>query len=85
MTDLLTPSIQDYLKQIYGLSTKGGPASTTDLAAGLGIAPASVTGMIQRLAKASPKLVDYHKHQGVTLTERGRTSRAGGHSPPSAS
>jgi DtxR family Mn-dependent transcriptional regulator len=71
MSDLLSPSIQDYLKQIYGLSTKGRPASTTDLAAGLGIAPASVTGMIQRLSKASPKLVDYHKHQGVTLTNAG--------------
>jgi DtxR family Mn-dependent transcriptional regulator len=72
MSDLLSQSIQDYLKQIYDLSKNGVPASTTDLAAGLGIAPASVTGMIQRLSIAKPKLVDYHKHQGVTLTDAGK-------------
>jgi DtxR family transcriptional regulator, Mn-dependent transcriptional regulator len=71
MSDLLSQSIQDYLKQIYDLSKNGVPASTTDLAARLGIAPASVTGMIQRLSKAKPKLVHYHKHQGVTLTDAG--------------
>lgn len=47
-------------------------ASTTDLAARLGVAPASVTGMIQRLATATPPLVTYRKHQGVTLTPEGR-------------
>jgi DtxR family Mn-dependent transcriptional regulator len=71
MSDLLSQSTQDYLKQIYGLSANGKPASTTDLASGLGIAPASVTGMIQRLSKVKPPLVHYHKHQGVTLTEAG--------------
>jgi DtxR family Mn-dependent transcriptional regulator len=72
MSDPLSQSIQDYLKQIYTLSADGVPANTTDLAASLGIAPASVTGMIQRLSKAKPALVDYHKHQGVTLTDAGK-------------
>jgi len=72
MSDLLSQSMQDYLKQIYDLSKDGVPASTTDLASGLGIAPASVTGMIQRLSIAKPKLVHYHKHQGVTLTDAGK-------------
>jgi DtxR family Mn-dependent transcriptional regulator len=72
MSDLLTQSNQDYLKHIYDLSANGLPASTTDLAARLCIAPASVTGMIQRMANATPPLVDYHKHQGVTLTEAGK-------------
>ncbi len=72
MSELLTPSNQDYLKHIYDLTADGVPASTTDLAARLGIAPASVTGMIQRLAKTEPALIDYHKHQGVTLTEAGK-------------
>jgi len=71
MPDLLTRSNQDYLKHIYELSADGQPASTTDLAVRLGISPASVTGMIQRLAKAKPALVHYHKHQGVTLTDSG--------------
>ncbi|MCL5611240.1 MAG: metal-dependent transcriptional regulator [Chloroflexi bacterium] len=72
MTDNLTNSIQDYLKHIYELTEKGEPASTTALATRLGIAPASVTGMIQRLASAKPPLVDYRKHQGVMLTEAGQ-------------
>jgi DtxR family Mn-dependent transcriptional regulator len=71
MTEVLTQSIQDYLKHIYNLSTDGTPASTNDLAAHLGIAPASVTGMIQRLASAEPPLILYKKHQGVTLTSQG--------------
>ena len=72
MSEPLSQANQDYLKHIYDLSSTGLPASTTDLAARLGIAPASVTGMIQRLAKAKPALVDYHKHQGVILTDAGQ-------------
>lgn len=72
MSEPLTQSIQDYLKHIYNLSADGTPASTTDLAARLGIAPASVTGMIQRLANAEPPLILYKKHQGVTLTPEGK-------------
>ncbi len=68
----LTQTIQDYLKTIYDLSESDGAASTTALAARLGIAPASVTGMMQRLAAGTPPLVDYRKHQGVTLTPAGR-------------
>ncbi|MGC8857071.1 MAG: metal-dependent transcriptional regulator [Anaerolineae bacterium] len=71
MTELLTHSIQDYLKHIYNLTANGGAASTTELAALLGVAPASVTGMLQRLASADPPLVRYRKHQGVTLTPAG--------------
>jgi DtxR family Mn-dependent transcriptional regulator len=71
MNEPLTQNIQDYLKQIYALTETGQPASTTDLAARLGIAPASVTGMIQRLAAVQPPLVSYRKHQGVTLTPDG--------------
>jgi DtxR family Mn-dependent transcriptional regulator len=71
MTEIITQSIQDYLKHIYELNENGGSASTNDLAARLNIAPASVTGMLQRLANAKPPLVVYKKHQGVTLTKNG--------------
>lgn len=71
MTELLTQSIQDYLKHIYELNEDGAHASTTDLAARLNVAPASVTGMLQKLAAAKPPLVLYKKHQGVTLTKAG--------------
>lgn len=66
-----TQSTQDYLKQIFELTENGSPASTTDLAARLGIAPASVTGMVQKLSAADPPLVVYRKHQGVSLTPAG--------------
>jgi len=68
MKDNLSQPIQDYLKTIYDLSERDGSASTTALAARLGITPASVTGMLQKLASVDPPLVNYHMHQGVTLT-----------------
>ena len=71
MTENLTQSIQDYLKHIYELNEDGVTASTNDLAARLNVAPASVTGMLQKLAAAKPPLVLYKKHQGVTLTKAG--------------
>ena len=64
----LTVSIQDYLKQIYELTENGENASTNALAAKLKVSAPSVTGMIQKLASANPALVEYQKHQGVTLT-----------------
>ncbi len=71
MTESLTAPIQDYLKAIYELSAWHGSASTSALAERMGVAPASVTGMIQRLAAAEPPLVKYRKYQGVTLTPEG--------------
>ncbi len=65
-------SIQDYLKRIYELTECGEAASTNDLARELNIKPASVTGMIQKLAAEQPALVEYQKHQGVTLTPTGK-------------
>lgn len=71
MEQTLTISTQDYLKHIFELTENGDPASTNDLAARLGVKPASVTGMIQKLASIEPPLVEYQKHQGVTLTDQG--------------
>ena len=67
-----TQSTQDYLKRIYDLTESGSPASTNDLAHVLQVKPASVTGMIQKLAAEKPALVAYQKHQGVTLTSAGK-------------
>ena len=72
MTKPLTISTQDYLKNIYELTENGGAASTNALAKKLNIQAPSVTGMIQKLASAKPALVQYEKHQGVTLTREGR-------------
>ena len=72
MEQTLTTSIQDYLKSIYELTESGESASTNALAEKLAVKPGSVTGMIQKLASAKPALVEYQKHQGVTLTREGR-------------
>lgn len=67
----LSEAIQDYLKAIYELSTNGEPTSTNQIAERLNVAPASVTGMLKRLASLEPPLVDYRKHHGVQLTPEG--------------
>lgn len=70
--DHLSEAVQDYLKAIYELTTQGGPTSTNQMARRLGVEPASVTGMLKRLASMNPPLVDYYKHHGVQLTEEGQ-------------
>jgi DtxR family Mn-dependent transcriptional regulator len=67
----LTPAVEDYLKTIYELISLHGRASTTQIAQALDVKPASVTGMIQKLAAADPPLVEYEKHRGVILTPEG--------------
>lgn len=72
MNQKITFSIQDYLKTIYELTEDGVAASTNALAQRLKISAPSVTGMIQKLASSKPALVEYQKHQGVTLTRDGK-------------
>ncbi len=65
-----TPAVEDYLKSIYALGRTGEVATTSALAERLDVAPASVTGMIKKLAVAG--LVEHEKYQGARLTEAGR-------------
>jgi DtxR family transcriptional regulator, Mn-dependent transcriptional regulator len=51
-------------------SRVGGAAGTNEIAQALGIAPASVTGMLRRLAEQG--LITYERYRGVRLTEGGR-------------
>jgi DtxR family Mn-dependent transcriptional regulator len=69
--DNLTQAIEDYLKAIYELVSTHGRASTTQISEMLDVKPASVTGMIQKLAETDPPLVEYQKHRGVVLTPSG--------------
>src|SRR5437867_7774832 len=64
-----TESVQNYLKTIYELQHEQGRVATTLLADRLGVAPASVTGMIKKLA--GMHLVTHEPYQGVVLTEAG--------------
>jgi DtxR family Mn-dependent transcriptional regulator len=65
----LSRSAEDYLKAIYGLTERGDTASTSAIAEVLAVQPASVTGMIKRLADA--KLLEHVPYRGVRLTELG--------------
>lgn len=71
MRENLTHAIEDYLKTIYDLTLVEGRATTSRIAERLEITPASVTGMVQKLAAHDPPLVTYRKHRGVTLTPEG--------------
>lgn len=71
MRDELTHAVEDYLKTIYDLTLSHGRATTSKIADVLEIAPASVTGMLQKLANTTPPLVEYRKHRGVVLTPQG--------------
>ena len=70
--DQLTPAAQDYIKLIYELTEGEGRTTTNELAAEMGVRPASVTGMLQKLAQAEPAVIDYEKWRGVGLTATGR-------------
>lgn len=66
----LTAPVEDYLKIIFDLSQATGVAGTNEIAAALGIAPPSVSGMIRRLAEQG--LITHEPYRGVRLTKAGR-------------
>ena len=67
-----TEAVDDYLKAIFEIAGDEGRASTVSLAKRLDVAPASVTGMLRKLADHQPPWVEYEKHRGARLTESGR-------------
>ena len=64
-----TQAVEDYLKNIYELQASAEKVSTTDLAERLGVAPASVTGMVKKLD--AMKLLKHEPYHGVLLTKAG--------------
>src|SRR5437773_6826622 len=66
----LTRSVEDYLKSIYHLTSQGGFATTSDIAAMLVVAPPSVSGMMKRLSETG--LIEHVPYRGVQLTAQGR-------------
>lgn len=66
----LSAPVEDYLKAIYELEQSGAAAGTNELAARLGIAPASVSGMVRRLAEQG--LIEHERYKGARLTIAGR-------------
>jgi DtxR family Mn-dependent transcriptional regulator len=68
-----TESVDDYLKAIFHLGHAGTErVSGGAIAKRLGIAPASVTNMVQKLATAPNPVILYERHAGVSLAPPGR-------------
>jgi DtxR family Mn-dependent transcriptional regulator len=64
---------ENYLKTIYHLSQlNDSPVQTNAIADGMKTRAASVTDMLKKLS--DKELIDYIKYQGVTLTERGKST-----------
>jgi DtxR family transcriptional regulator, Mn-dependent transcriptional regulator len=66
----LSRSVEDYLKAIYALEEQGDAASTSAIAEALAVQPASVSGMVKRLAESG--YVEHERYRGARLTEKGQ-------------
>lgn len=66
----LTEAIQDYVRAIYKLADAGSRVSTTALARSQGVAPASASAMVKKLAALG--LAEHAPYRGVKLTDDGR-------------
>ncbi len=60
---------EDYLKTVYHLQLEESPVRTTTLARALDVEPASVTGVVKRLAELD--LLEHRPYRGVVLTPEG--------------
>ncbi len=66
---LMSRAVEDYLKAIYSLTTRGGPLTTGGLAHELGVSSPSVTAMVKRLS--SEQFLERSAGRSLRLTERG--------------
>ncbi|MBM3678624.1 MAG: metal-dependent transcriptional regulator [Actinobacteria bacterium] len=65
----LSDAIQDYARQIYRLGEGERKVTTTALARAMRVSPASVTGMVKKMAAVG--LVEHAPYRGVSLTAAG--------------
>ncbi|AKM19647.1 transcriptional regulator MntR [Geobacillus stearothermophilus] len=65
-----TPSMEDYIEQIYMLIEEKGYARVSDIAEALSVHPSSVTKMVQKLDK--DEYLVYEKYRGLVLTPKGK-------------
>ena len=65
-----TPSMEDYIEQIYLLIESKGYARVSDIAEALSVHPSSVTKMVKKLDKDG--YLNYEKYRGLILTTKGK-------------
>ena len=66
---VLTDAIQDYLKEIYKLAAEQGGASVSEVARRQGVAPASASAMVKKLAALG--LAEHQPYGAIALTPAG--------------
>ena len=68
--EMPTPTMEDYIEQIYQLIDTKGYARVSDMAEELDVHPSSVTKMVQKLDKDNYLI--YERYRGFVLTEKGK-------------
>ena len=68
--DMPTPTMEDYIEEIYLLIDLKGYARVSDIAEELDVHPSSVTKMVQKLDKDDYLI--YEKYRGLVLTDKGK-------------
>jgi DtxR family Mn-dependent transcriptional regulator len=66
---MFSTSVEDYIKHIYELQSKGSKVNTSSLALKLKVSPASVSEMISKLTK--PGWIEHTPYRGFSLTDKG--------------
>ena len=67
---ILTPSLEDYLEELYRFSLSSGSVRVTDLSHKLAVSLPSVTKALLKLKKG--EFIFYQRYGEITLTEKGK-------------
>lgn len=67
---MLSPSLEDYLEEIYRISQRGETVRVTDIAACLNVSLPSVTRALQRLDES--RYINYRRYKDILLTDKGK-------------
>ncbi len=69
-TQLLTPTMEDYLEAIYSISKERRVVRVKNIAKKIGVKMPTVTNMLKSLSQKG--FIDYEKHEFLELTSEGR-------------
>ncbi len=67
---ILTPSLEDYLEELYRFSLSSDSVRVTDLSHKLEVSLPSVTKALRKLKKG--EFISYQRYGEITLTEKGK-------------
>jgi len=67
---ILTPSLEDYLEELYRFSLSSNSVRVTDLSHKLAVSLPSVTKALHKLKKG--EFISYQRYGEITLTEKGK-------------